>query len=657
MELKYIWIKKYKNLENIGFNFDDEGNEYFEYKDENLIIKQVENNLPNNFFSNNIKGITAIVGENGSGKTNFSEFLNYNLAHIRGGLSTYIHSKGIIVLDKFIFFEENIKIRNETELKELGYKISPFKHAPLDKPGDIDWAEMEKNSYVYYSPVFDFRILPMGSGFNNIVNISTSYLANNDVYNSSKHKLGDDSFYRKEEKTDLLYAYYRNEKLRESDIILNYKGLNKFIKQLPSVIKISIDHESENQLLESKYYLKDGKDEATSKRKKNLSELNSFNIGFDHYSLKKYLIGKNPVNGFEKYSIPIKIKNEGFQRLFLITFFKLYIYLNKISFPEDFLRKFIFELDYELKDVPQLKKLKLLKKNVIEVMKLVEWKQETIEIHDDSLLYSNQQDLDIYNLYRNIEIRIKTIENKKKIINLISTTKSLLKNQLHFHYQFSHKLSSGEQNLLNFYSRFYWAKNEIINRDNNRFRQVKVERIIIFIDEGDVALHPEWQRRFFNRSVEFLSDLFNDWEIQLVYTTHSPFVLSDIPKENIIFLRKNKETGKAEIANMDREKTFGANIYSLLSDSFFMEKGTIGEFAKEKIEWVLKILDNKEGEIEGEILKKINYIIDAIGEPLIKMQLESMKTKRINSTEVSELQEKVKDLKDQLDKRNNDQDQ
>ena len=107
---------------------------------------------------------------------------------------------------------------------------------------------------------------------------------------------------------------------------------------------------------------------------------------------------------------------------------------------------------------------------------------------------------------------------------------------------------------------------------------------------------------------------------------------------------------------MDRAKTFGANIYSLLSDSFFM-RGTIGEFAKTKIEWVLHVLDNNEGEIEGEILNEINYIIDSIGEPLIKMQLESMKAKRVNSTEVSELLRRVKDLTDQLDKRNNDQDQ
>src|SRR5690606_28520244 len=139
---------------------------------------------------------------------------------------------------------------------------------------------------------------------------------------------------------------------------------------------------------------------------------------------------------------------------------------------------------------------------------------------------------------------------------------------------------------------------------NESFR----DQIIVFIDEGEVALHPEWQRRFFKRAISFISELFNDRKIQIILTTHSHFVLSDIPKQNIIFLERD-ENGNTKLADVDREDTFGANIYTLLSDSFFMEN-TIGEFAREKIKWALEKLDPKiQSEISDSEKAEINYII------------------------------------------------
>src|SRR5690606_27121633 len=150
-----------------------------------------------------------------------------------------------------------------------------------------------------------------------------------------------------------------------------------------------------------------------------------------------------------------------------------------------------------------------------------------------------------------IEIEIHTAENKKKLKNLVSITKKLLKNQLNFHYQIAHELSSGEQNFLNFFARFYWAKNEILEAETSEYG-IKGERVVIFIDEGEIALHPEWQRQFFKLVTKFISELFKDREIQLIFTTHSPFVLSDIPKDNVIFMKRNEDTGNAELADFNR---------------------------------------------------------------------------------------------------------
>lgn len=653
MDVKYIWIKKYKNLQDIEFNLKHAGSEKFQFKNNKLKINNAHSEKVEGFFSGNIKGLTAIVGKNGSGKTNLSEFLNYNLAHARNGsLTTYMKGEGILVLDKIIFVQEDIVVKNTKYLEEKGYKISKFENAPLDiDQSALRSHEMEKNKYIYYNPNVDYRILPMDSRFENIINISTSYLMNNDVFNSSKYKSWNFSRWKKEDKTDLLYAYYRNEKLRESDIILNYGQINDLIKFLPSKIKISVDHETENKLLERRFSYKDETDENTIKKEDNFKELNGFYFGFDYFKLEQYKVKETSNNAYVSYSIPSEDRKYAFEKSFLINFFKIFIIVNDISFPKEFLRKFIFETEYELKDKKLLKKFESLKRSVALIIDLVDWKDEVFSVISMDAAEYNERELDVFNLYRNLEININTSENKKKLENLISITKKLLKNQLNFHYQIPHELSSGEQNFLNFFARFYWAKNEIIGAESVKYG-IKGERVVIFIDEGEIALHPEWQRRFLKLAIKFLSELFDDREIQLIITTHSPFVLSDIPKDNVIFMKRNETNGNAEIADFNREKTFGANIYSLLSDSFFMENGTIGEFAKEKIEWVIKTLDNVEIQLSNGDLDKMNYIINSIGEPLIKMQLESMREQKLNSSEISVMRKRIQDLEKQINRRN-----
>ena len=75
MELVYLWIKRYKNIHKQGFNFSPRFE--CEYDAEKLTIKPKEH--IENFFAKNIN-ITAIVGENGSGKSSVLEVLTSALS-------------------------------------------------------------------------------------------------------------------------------------------------------------------------------------------------------------------------------------------------------------------------------------------------------------------------------------------------------------------------------------------------------------------------------------------------------------------------------------------------------------------------------------------------------------------------------------------------
>ena len=77
MELVYLWVDKYKNIEKQGFNFSPRFRcEYDEEKNE-LTINENKDYV--SIFPKNIN-ITAIVGENGSGKSSilFSMLVEYS---------------------------------------------------------------------------------------------------------------------------------------------------------------------------------------------------------------------------------------------------------------------------------------------------------------------------------------------------------------------------------------------------------------------------------------------------------------------------------------------------------------------------------------------------------------------------------------------------
>ena len=143
--------------------------------------------------------------------------------------------------------------------------------------------------------------------------------------------------------------------------------------------------------------------------------------------------------------------------------------------------------------------------------------------------------------------------------------------------------------------------------------------LIIFIDEGDAGFHPKWNKLYLKWILDFLNAQPEPLKFQLIFSTHSPYLLSDLAPENIVLLKRGP-SNSTEIVPQDNFESFGANIHELLADSFFLEGAHIGQLAKKTI---YKILDQLSGEVvnnpftESEILR----IIDKIGEPWVKSRL------------------------------------
>lgn len=233
-------------------------------------------------------------------------------------------------------------------------------------------------------------------------------------------------------------------------------------------------------------------------------------------------------------------------------------------------------------------------------------------------------------------------------------------------------LSSGENALLNFYSVLYeFVQN--IDLDNIH------KEYILLLDEADLGYHPEWKKRFVNSIVKSLPLFFNfsniQSKIQIIFTTHDPLTLSDIPRQNVLFLNKNSN-GETVINDKGEDKeTFGANIHDLLADSFFISDGLMGDFAKEKINktitWLKykllqkdiepliilnqELYEKKRIELE-ELLRENRWVlesskevhklvIDLVDEPLLKFKLDEMYYQIFpDEVDKDEARRKIKDM-------------
>ncbi|MDR0196309.1 MAG: hypothetical protein LBI73_14405 [Myroides sp.] len=170
------------------------------------------------------------------------------------------------------------------------------------------------------------------------------------------------------------------------------------------------------------------------------------------------------------------------------------------------------------------------------------------------------------------------------------------------------------------------------------------ENVNVVLDEIELYFHPDQQRMFVHDLLYLLKK--NKFKkiknINLMFITHSPFILSDIPSQNVLKLEKG------ELVIGDEINSFGANIHDLLADEFFLKDGFMGEFAKEKIEEIIKNITKviedsnsreskkiKKREFEKKMKNKYHRIntkeelqiystIKLIGEPILRMKLEQM---------------------------------
>lgn len=154
-----------------------------------------------------------------------------------------------------------------------------------------------------------------------------------------------------------------------------------------------------------------------------------------------------------------------------------------------------------------------------------------------------------------------------------------------------------------------------INTVIEKFNNVDGEKTcVLCLDELEQCMHPEWSRILFTKIYELINFSANKHKYYIYLSTHAPYIISDFTHDHVISL---------EGSNFDFH-TFAASIYDILSNGMFLTN-SMGEFAYKKILKVIELL-NSDNEINR---KEIEYIIDSVGEPIIKSQLKLLYKKYI----------------------------
>ena len=655
MELIYLWVEHYKNLNNFGVCLNSKYSENYKtnFNENNFLIHL--NEIDDLQFFNKNLNLIIIAGENGTGKSNIvnlisgilrqkqdinsafkNEYPNYDLFNFNSNYCLILKEN-----EKFYHISKGLKNKtlkiNNKKIELNAYKqttnVAKFcSHLRID---DNDYIDLPYDSvyevlkyrlknYFYYdrfNPYYSFY--PLENLFDKSNNLllfeqnpnlkfekmgieldvlyKTTYFNDKLLNLRSKFQREFQVVFKKgalvRQVSFSLRAYKRYAKITE---INKEKFINNFISDYFPIICFA-----QILILAMEYALKNINNIHIQRFINILQGTNKNSIDFIDYKnthdrIKFYDFIKIMT---EQKNVLLNIGNKAYDMASLAE-----NYENNIEKEKDFIIE-NFDLIIKRNETSfRIKKDKM--------------------VSFDKFYYVNKKDGEIY-------------DDKKIYIHIFDKNFYKVDEKSDETYSFK-DLSTGEQRILKFFGDILLLKEYA----NDYTLGIKEPDTYIF-DEMDLSWHPVWQQKMINYIVDIFK--YDDKKNNLIFTTHSPILLSDITKNNLILLKKDKNT---VLAPKDFE-TFGSNIHDLYRNNFFLNCTgcyTIGDFAKEKIKKIIEDLKNKKLKINYDVFEKQ---IKAIGEPLIKNNLLEMLYERksnLSQNDISLIIEENKKLKEEIEK-------
>lgn len=647
MKLLYLWVEDYHIFHHREFTFCGEYQFHYDEK-KNLLSVRKNDNYPSKFYnSGNVQAISYIVGDNGMGKTTLLNLLMQILPFTReyfllknqipynciyaleyGAEGIYIYK----TLERLeLDLQEQVKIRNgkRTYIDNTRYWEREF---PL-------FNEIRNISVVFHSNIFDRNRYNLWNNYSAVEDISFNGLLIREFdYRRTDLKNGTKSQLR---------IYLDADMMRQITFITenNGDGYKAWIP-FPLPQRLYLYFTEEDRMLSDIYQYDQS---ALSQERTNLI-----------YQYKEDITPEemNQYNLDELREISAHICNDILRQYQKLVAYQANIFLNqlnkgilmsciRLAYPETVgqgthkqfirlitnLRAFMREGNFGTSLAFTQRFLEIVNKESDRVCEAVNRLNEMASagIQEEQWnFYLSVRDHEefLVEFYRNYGIT------------------AFGADYLTFQWE---GLSSGEYNLISLFSRLYDLK--------NRGKFKKAEDVMVLLDEADLSYHPHWQQKYIDSLVKFLNQCYSDKNIQIIVATHSPIMLSDALKENVVFLYQTEKELK--------ENTFAANIYDLYREGMFLEKcsfGIIGIYAKNKIQEIVHRLEYWEENIkhiqqeELTEMEEMKKLVDCIGEPVIRkiirqrIDMLEVKIKRDRKGESDQAEESVLAMIEELKK-------
>lgn len=130
---------------------------------------------------------------------------------------------------------------------------------------------------------------------------------------------------------------------------------------------------------------------------------------------------------------------------------------------------------------------------------------------------------------------------------------------------------------------------------------------IVFIDEPEISLHPNWQMKY----LSFIRELFSSPEYatsHILVATHSHFLISDLKADSSAIIGLKRENGKIEIMNLTPNvNTFGWSAEQILLEVFKVPT-TRNYYIAEKVGDILEMVSKVERD-DNKIKQKVMELI------------------------------------------------
>lgn len=568
MKLCYIWIEDFKGFQNQGFNLASEYIFNYSYED-HLLTRSDNQKYIKDFFGEGISDIVGIIGKNASGKTNILELIQY----ISEGANTIINKPFFAVFSN----SNNVSIYN--------YKMPQIRNEFGGELKSYEGKIPEINS-IFFSNVFDGRRHNFSK---KTINISTNDLLNSQFgeninKNYQKTIQQQIKFIKSQqftllEEIEMSLGENDNHKLKPTKVILTSPIWSNIISRIKTFDE-KYKKETNNEIKLKDFVLSFRKKITDSKSAYSIKYFTAFLVFVD-FVLNRDIL---------KYSENSLYKNQKEYHSILNSLFEK----TQEDFRIDDIFKF-FTTDFAI-TIDKYWNVFDTHKFLIDLIDFDLGSQNSSEFKEDIGTYANRR------------VQFTLDYNDKVGAFLIGYLNATTNQSLSYSVEWA-GISSGHKAYINLFANFYSISSKIKEKD-----------VLICIDEGDLYFHPKWQTEFLFKLINVLPKLL-DKKCQIFLTTHSPFLVSDLPKNNLLFVHKTSNGSLSVMAKEQIEgETFGGNIGELFLDAFFMQGNLISHFAASKIQVIVDKIRKQQGQINSDD----RILISEIGDELIRTQLNNL---------------------------------